>query len=193
MAIPDNPTNNTTDRHASTSTGDSCEKLDLAKCDEKALRFQPWRNWNARSTPPFTGRFGGLYLLACYSSSPPQRPPTVTNVPREVIYVGDAKNLAERPLSRAHNGVERYIELTGDRGLRCLYVAVAPLYTTGCPDYELWRIFALYLESMLIWRYTKRHGRPPLMRYKDGGEGGDWVKPEAKRLRAEVQSRPRSR
>jgi hypothetical protein len=63
-----------------------------------------------------------------------------------------------------------YVELIGDHELRCLYVALLPRYETGGPDCELWRICTRYLESMLLLRYTRRHGHPRWMRYKDGDE-----------------------
>jgi hypothetical protein len=57
-------------------------------------------------------------------------------------------------------------------------MSLVPRYETGGPDCELWRICTRYLESMPVWRYTRRQGHPPLMRYKDGGERGRWINPD---------------
>ena len=99
---------------------------------------------------------------------------TADALPKQVIYIGEAKDLNKRPLTGRHHRVERYRTLFGDK-TNLLFVAFASLYVKGCDDYHIQRVASSYIEAMLVWNYTKRHGHPPVLHYKDTGEPPEWV------------------
>jgi hypothetical protein len=100
----------------------------------------------------------------------------VGTLPRQVIYVGEAKDLNERPLT-SHPYAQRYAELFGDPRLLRLYVAVAPLYRTDEEHdaYRVERLFAAYWEAKLVWRYAEKHHHPPVLHFEKDKPEAEWV------------------
>ena len=153
--------------------------------EDLEIFFEKWRNWERRRDPPVDPTCGGVYLLAYCSTGKPPEVSSIDSLPVEVIYVGDAKDLNKRPLTGRHHRIERYRELFGSNMER-LFVACAPLYETLCDDSHLKRAFSFYAEAMLVWKYTKLHGHPPAMHYKDKGEPPRWVSPVVSKLKSKV-------
>ena len=116
---------------------------------------------------------GCTYFASCPTGVPPAIP-SAKKLPQCVVYVGDAKDLNKRPLTGTHHRIKRYQELF-DQELKSLFVSFAPIYQTGCQDSHVQRAFAFFAEAMLVWEYTKRHGHPPAMHYKDKGNAPDWA------------------
>jgi hypothetical protein len=163
----------------------------LESCNESSLKFGRWISWqerrkHAREHASLRGR-GGLYLLGCFPDRRAEVEPTAGNLPSGVIYIGDAKDLNRRPLTGGHSELDAYRRLTGDNELRCLFVSIADFYPTNCDDYEHWRICSAYFESKLIWDYTRKHRRPPLLRFKNLGVVPPILQREADRLRAAIE------
>ena|SRR2546425_12096052 len=146
------------------------------------ITFGPWTKWTDRGTSRTDTAHGGVYLFAYCPAVRPPAVPTVDQLPQEVVYVGDAKNLNRRPLSGVHHRLQRYEQLFGDPR-KTLFVTVAPLYQTTCVEPHVERAFSFYTEAQLVWNYTDRHGHPPAMHYKDKGARPDWVVRAVKRLR----------
>jgi hypothetical protein len=123
-----------------------------------------------------------VYLFAhCPSGRPPEIP-LAEALPREVVYIGEAKDLNQRPLTGTHHRVDRY-ELLFGSGTDSLFVSFAPLYVTGCDDYHIQRMFSFYAEAKLVWEYTKRHNHPPVLHWKDKGVIPKWVEQAVMQLR----------
>jgi hypothetical protein len=66
---------------------------------------------------------------------------------------------------------------TSDQGL---FVAVAPLFATGCDEYAVLRIYAEHVEALLVWNFTDQHDYPPVLHY---GHKGHNVKEVAEVIR----------
>ena len=148
----------------------------------RGVRFGEWVTWNDRS--PLPARQGGLYLFGCFRSGRPGSAPNPSRPSPEVIYVGEAKNLNERPLKQ-HPYVQRYADLFGDRSLDRLYVAVAPLYRTDVDHvvYRVARLHAAYWEAKLIWRYGEEHGHPPVLHFGKDTPDAPWIAQEVAALK----------
>ena len=149
---------------------------------ETQVAFTPWRPWRTRSKPIISPSCGGVYLVAhCHSGKPPEIP-TPDNLPVEVVYIGEAKDLNSRPLTGPHSKIQaRYPQLFGPKR-DSLFVTYAPLYETGCKDYDVRRVFSSYVEAMLVWRYTERHGHPPALHYKEREEKPKWLDAVVRKL-----------
>jgi hypothetical protein len=124
-----------------------------------------------------------VYLFAHCPSGHPPKIPRADRLPEEVVYVGDAKNLNARPLSGEHHRIKRYKKLFG-KNTESLFITFAKLYETGCDDYAVQRIYSFHAEALLAWNYTKRHGHPPAMQYKEKGKTPGWVREVVKKLKA---------
>jgi hypothetical protein len=162
--------------------------------DVRALEtaFRPWMLWSDRSKllGGLDRSCGGVYLWAY---SPDGLPPVVRLevMPKEIIYIGDAKDLDKRPLRGGHHRLDRYEELSGDKHRNFLYVSVAPLFDTGCDDYEIWRVRSLYLEARLYLMYAEQHNEPPLFRFKKNRPEALLAEKRARRLRDAIARRRR--
>lgn len=102
--------------------------------------------------------FAPLCLTTGESGTCPRRPPARASgerLPREVVYVGVTKNLNARPIRGRHDGVSKYHEQIDSSDQR-LFVAFAPLFDTNCVDYDLQRIYAEYVEALLVWKFTEQ-------------------------------------
>ena len=76
------------------------------KLDESDFPFEPWLKWEDRGRQPLDPSKGGLYLWGHFRNGPPSDPPLAEGLPVEVIYVGNAKDLRQRPLT-GHHKVQR--------------------------------------------------------------------------------------
>lgn len=152
--------------------------------DLDELKFSPWEAWATRSSLRLTPPRAGVYLFGFFRS-PPVDPPTPGNLPLEVIYVGDAKNLNVRPLSEPrHKVILRVREMFPAAGLTQLYVSVCALYdapSTDMPDgvsaqqYAVDRTHSCYIESWLALKYAERHQHPPILQVKDTDSNQRWI------------------
>ena len=131
---------------------------------EPAVVCSPWTLWCDWSKLRRES-WGGVYLFGCFGH-PPAHPPDPAQLPREVAYIGETKDLNGRPLT-AHNRVGRYREVLQDRRGERLFVPVAPLYRTGCSEYLNIRAFAVFIEAKLDWQYTQTYGIRPALHFKE--------------------------
>lgn len=149
---------------------------------EPTIEFGHWVRWKDRKSVAGDQPKGGVYLFGYFVGDQPADVPKLDDLPYEVIYVGDAKNLTHRPLSGVHHKISRYRRLFEDGSLDRLYVSVAPLYDTACVDYAIQRTASTYVEAMLIWKFACQHGHPPVIAVKEGGEETDYLEAALKRL-----------
>ena len=110
---------------------------------------------------------GSLQLGVGTSKAKPER------LPWEVVYVGITNNLNTRPASD-HAGVKKYLDQIHAMDDR-LFVTFTQLFETGCADYAQQRIYAEYVEALLVWRFTQQHGHPPVLHYGQKGKHADQV------------------
>lgn len=149
---------------------------------EFELSFGPWAPWRDRRTLRTPVPYGGVYLLACFSSLRPLDPPNPESLPYEVVYVGDAKNLNNRPLTGPHGQVDSFAKLF--HGTASLYVSVGKLFLIdGEPvHYATQRTRSVFFESKLAWDYARVYGHPPILQSKETPENEPWVRAGAARL-----------
>ena len=72
---------------------------------EPTIEFGHWVRWKYRKSAAGDQRKGGVYLFGYFVGDPPADVPKPDDLPYEVIYVGDAKNLTHRPLSGVHHKI----------------------------------------------------------------------------------------
>jgi hypothetical protein len=116
----------------------------------------------------------GLYLWARFPKNmkpkPTDRP--YPNLPKQLLYVGETKNLNARPLTGGHHRLAHHRDTFGDDGLGRLYVSVARIYPHAAGDAACtaMRVFNQYLEGRIYWDYTRKYGRRPALHYKKARE-----------------------
>ena len=59
--------------------------------DQLKLKFEAWHRWNERTGLFRAKASGGVYLFAYFPEEAPSERRTVAALPRNVIYVGEAK------------------------------------------------------------------------------------------------------
>jgi len=141
-------------------------------------RFCKWVPWNRR--PDLLRRDGpwlGVYVWAHFRRPPSHLVKPYPNLPRQVIYVGEAKDIDRRPLTGAHHRLAHYRDtFPDDPNLDNLYVSVyfVQRFRRGYSSkkarslYARLRVYTQWLEATLYWEYTKKWGRPPALHYKTG-------------------------
>jgi hypothetical protein len=160
----------------------------MVSTDEREIRFEPWRRFDGRSNPPISPPFGGVYLWAdCASGTPPEIP-TPDTLPFEVVYVGVAKDLNNRPLTGQHDAVKKYERLF-NRDTSSLIVSFARLFPARCADEHVERAYACHVEALLVWKYTSRHGHPPVLHFKEkrNEPQPEWVQQALRRHNSPAQ------
>jgi hypothetical protein len=162
------------------------------KDDPLKLTFTPWTRWRDRLSLVTHPSQGGVYVFGLFRSPPPG-PPSADNLPLEVIYVGDARNLNHRPLTeRHHKIVKRLPALFPGPALDSLFVSVCPLYVTptdfrddlkAAQQYAVDRTRSFYIESWLAWKYADRYEHPPIMQVKDAEWNEGWIDKVVRKLK----------
>jgi len=158
----------------------------------RPIVFGDWREWDVRNGVSAGQAQGGVYVLAHCSSGRPPAKATVERLPREVVYVGVTKNLGTRPIRGRHDGVSKYHRQI-DASDKRLFVAFAPLFETNCVDYAVQRIYAQYVESLLVWKFTAEHSYPPALHYGHKGRYQMQVAEVIKALRRTPQKLDQSK
>jgi hypothetical protein len=156
------------------------------------ITFGTWTRWKDRPSLRLTSPKAGVYLFGFFRSPPPN-PPTPDSLPFELIYVGDAKNLNNRPLSEPHHKiVKRLPALFPEMAFEQLYVSICPLYDApsdlghdiaASMKYAIDRTRSFYIESWLALKYAEQHGHPPIMQVKDAEWNQAWVAEVVRKLR----------
>jgi hypothetical protein len=112
----------------------------------------------------------GIYVWAHFTKRPPPESRPFPNLPRQLIYVGEANDLTVRPLSGPHHRLKHYVHQFGDRHYTRLYVSVceAGSFRRSDPKSHALRAFTKYVEALIGWKYTQKFGRRPHLDYKEG-------------------------
>ena len=104
--------------------------------------------------------------------------PNPHDLPFEVVYVGETRDLNARPLTGSYARVQgRFVDLFGATGTQHLWVAVCPLYRVAEDDqeYAYQRTRSFYEEALLAWLYAQKHKHPPILQVKKRKENEDWI------------------
>jgi hypothetical protein len=147
--------------------------------DISKAKFCEWVHWRDRSDLlRDDGPWLGVYLWGRF-----RRPPSVKPyppLPRQVIYIGEAKNIDRRPLSGEHHRLSHYrATFQDDPHLQMLYASVCCVHRFGSGFaskkartlYSRLRVYTQWVEASLYWEHTRIWGRPPALHYKKGTYG----------------------
>ena len=98
----------------------------MHETDMTTLHFCSWVPWAARSSLlQDDGPWLGVYLWARFLRAPSPSAKPYPNLPRQVIYIGEAKNIDRRPLAGVHHRLVHYRDtFPDDPNLQMLYVSV---------------------------------------------------------------------
>jgi hypothetical protein len=144
------------------------------------LKFCDWVQWHQRpDLLQHDGPWLGVYLWARFYG-PPKPFNEYPDLPKEIIYIGEAKNIDSRPLSGNHHRLAHYRDtFPDDPKLAKLYISVCRVrrFADGFDSkkargmYARLRIYTEWIEASLYWEYTKVWNRPPALHYKKGTYG----------------------
>jgi hypothetical protein len=112
----------------------------------------------------------GIYAWAHFSKHPSRKSRPFPDLPRQMIYVGEANDINVRPLTGPHHRLKHYVDQFGDRRYDRLYISVCEveLFRRSDPKCHALRAFTKYIEALLGWEYTRKFGRRPRLDYKKG-------------------------
>lgn len=114
----------------------------------------------------------GVYLWAHFAVPPAAAARPYPDLPKELIYVGETRNLNRRPLSGGHHRLDHYRDkFPDDWDLKSLYVSVFHIESVGRGRSHLLRAFTRYVEDMIYWQYVQRFGERAALDYKRGKGG----------------------
>ena len=150
----------------------------MPRNDAPKIKFSRWVPWTHRSDLiRGGGPWLGVYLWGRFQQPPSPSVKPYPKLPKHVIYVGETKNVNQRPLTREHHRLAHYRDkFPHDPGLQMLYVSVCHVYPfrRGYGSKQAWslysrlRVYTQYVEARIYWNYTKNWGRPPALHYKKG-------------------------
>ena len=151
-------------------------ETDIAK-----LQFCKWVPWAHRaSLLQDNGPWLGVYLWARFLRAPSSSAKPYPKLPRQVIYIGEAKNIDRRPLAGGHHRLVHYRDaFPDDPNFHKLYLSVCRVqrFRNGFNSkkaralYARLRVYTQWVEASLYWNYTRTWGRPPALHYKKGTYG----------------------
>ena len=133
---------------------------------EPEIIFTAWCPWADRRSLRTQTPHGGVYLWARFTEGAPDSPPW-PELPQELVYVGETKNLNDRPLGR-HNRLSRYKKLFETSSCDHLYLSIFRVFETDTDSQRTLRAFTQYFEGLVDWQYTMQYGRRPAMHFKSG-------------------------
>jgi hypothetical protein len=141
-------------------------------------QFCEWVPWIRRTDLlRRDGPWLGVYLWGHFRRPPSRSVKPYPDLPRQVIYVGEAKDIDRRPLTGMHHRLAHYRDtFPDDPNLDKLYVSVCFVqhFRRGYSSkkarslYTRLRVYTQWREATLYWEYTKKWGRPPALHYKKG-------------------------
>jgi hypothetical protein len=135
------------------------------------ILFTEWVPWDERATLATRLPRPGVYAWAHFHNAPSRQDRPYPDVPPELIYVGETKNLNLRPLAARppHHRLKHYGEMypVDKRERQKLFVSVfrVPPDLFGDPALRLVRAFTRFLEDQIYWEYARRHGRRAALDY----------------------------
>lgn len=138
--------------------------------------FSEWVPWGDRARlRRKDGPWLGVYLWAHFRRPPRAAELPYPDLPHQLVYVGESKDLDQRPLAGRHHRLRHYVEMfPRDPNHRQLYVSVFRVqpFRAGYESkkarasYARLRVYTRYVEARLYWEYTQRWARPPALHYK---------------------------
>jgi hypothetical protein len=139
--------------------------------DVTPIQFTEWVAWSDRRRLVTPEPHLGVYVWGHFHGHPGPEIRPYPDLPSQLVYVGETKNLNIRPLgpiSHNHMGLERYAETyPKDADLRHLYVSVfrVECFKDGDPRCRLLRAFTRYVEDRIYWEYTRAFGKRAALDY----------------------------
>ena len=137
--------------------------------DAPAIEFSPWRAWRDRPEMRSDDPHLGVYAWAHFHEPPASGARPFPDLPDGLIYVGETKNLNNRPLGAGHHRLQHYrATFPRDVDLELLYVSVfrAHCYDPADSKCRELRAFTRYVEDLVYWEYTRKFGIRPALDYK---------------------------
>jgi len=155
----------------------------MRETDIKKLQFCRWVPWTRRfSLLQDDGPWLGVYLWGRFRRDPSPSAKPYPNLPRQVIYIGETKNIDRRPLTGVHHRLVHYRDtFPDDQNLQMLYISICRVhrFAAGFDSkkarglYSRLRVYTQWIEASLYWEYTKIYRRAPALLYKRGTYGHD--------------------
>jgi hypothetical protein len=146
--------------------------------EPRPIAFSNWVVWDKRKEleKDEWRRSLGVYLWAHFHEPPDAKVHPYPELPRELVYVGETKDLNMRPLQgNAHQRLVHYGDtFPRDRqSRRFLYVSVYHVqeYREDDERSKTLRAFTRYVEDKILWEYVQRYGKRAALDYK---KKGDW-------------------
>lgn len=127
------------------------------------IEFSPWVPWQDRRTLQLNDQPSlGVYIWGHFHSTPTSKV-EYPDLPIELIYVGESKNLYTRLCSgSAHHRLTHYrATYPLDSTLQHLYLAVFRIepYVKGDQRCRALRAYTRYVEDRLYWEYVLKFGK----------------------------------
>ena len=92
---------------------------------EPKIRFSKWVRWRDRKALANGSACMGVYVWAHFRKAPRLDSRPFPNLPKGLIYVGEANDLNIRPLTGWHHRLEHYVDqFPSDRNYEHLYVSI---------------------------------------------------------------------
>jgi hypothetical protein len=137
--------------------------------EEMPILFTEWVHWRERARLVTPDPHIGVYAWAHFHEQPGTDARPYPDLPSQLIYVGETKNLNYRPLGPgSHVGLERYAETyPSDHRLNQLYVSVfrVKCVTEGDELCRVLRAFTRYVEDLMYWKYVQAFEKRPALDY----------------------------
>lgn len=145
--------------------------------DPPPIVFSEWVRWGdrARLKAADGQPSPGVYLWARFAHPPKSGSHPYPDLPEELLYAGETKNLNVRPLGgrtsggTPHHRLAHYGDCFPDDAARALlYVSVFHVIPFKQGDKQCLRAFTRYVEDLIYWEYAKRYGKRARLDYKKG-------------------------
>ncbi len=131
--------------------------------------FERWIPWCDRSEHRTVKPRSGVYMFGHFAEDPKGSnlgKPSRKDLPEQVVYVGSTHQLNDRPL-KTHSHLDKYRDVFRDPDLERLYISVCRFEGTGDDLAFVFSAYNYYVESQLIWEYTKKFGHFPKLHFKE--------------------------
>jgi hypothetical protein len=140
-----------------------------------AIAFSNWVPWTDRGSLKQSGASMGVYLWAHFHDTDQTRRAAYPDLPRHLVYVGEANDINDRPLGtagRRHHRLAHYRRMyRADPELKRLYISVFHIQPfERDPHCHAMRAYTRFIESRVQWEYTQRYGERPALDFKAGKE-----------------------
>ena len=141
--------------------------------DTPPIQFSEWVPWcGGRKRLKWPEPSIGVYLWGHFLTPPDKASRPYPDLPVQLIYVGETRNLNDRPLTGGHHRLVHYgRKFPNDPKFESLYVSVFHIEPVSRGRSHLLRAFTRYVEDKIYWEYAQRFGERAKLDYKEGKGG----------------------